>query len=224
MSLLQATGLGAIRGDRVLFSAFDLTVDSGEIIRLTGPNGSGKTTLLKILAGLREPDSGKFYCVSEQSGRYERHEQMQFVGHRNGMSPELTARENLRHWCALRSTSARARISDVLSEAGLEQQSDLPVAALSAGQRQRVALARLALWPVRLWLLDEPFTSLDQDGRLWVERLVTEHASAGGAVVMTTHQPFSSAVASVRTVSLDSFSGAAEVALSDQPAGVQSHD
>lgn len=222
--LLQATSLGAIRGDRVLFSELDLAVDTGEIVRLVGPNGCGKTTLLKILAGLREADSGEVLRVSEQTSRYEWHEQVQFVGHRPGLSPELTARENLHHWSVIRSDSASDGVTDALTEAGLEQQADLPVAALSAGQRQRVALAKLALCRVTLWLLDEPFTALDKDGRQWVEQLLVAHAAVGGAVIMTTHQSFTSPVASVRTVSLAGFSDLTDATVSDLDDGAHPYD
>lgn len=204
--LLQALDLGAIRGENVLFSHLELQLHQGEIVRLCGPNGCGKTTLIKILAGLREADAGEVIWKDKRIAqvRAEWHEAMLFVGHKSGISPELTPLENLRHWCDLRNRAGHSRIESVLAELGLAKQVSLPVASLSAGQKQRVSLARLLLCPADIWFLDEPLTALDVDGQQWLEQQLQLHTSNGGSVILTTHQAFATDNPALRSLFIQS--------------------
>ena len=173
--LLSASGLGMIRGERVLFRDVSLTVRSGEALVLRGANGTGKTTLLRILAGLTRPEAGSV-------ARGEPHH---WVGHREGLKPQETPRAHLKLWA--QAWGADAATDSVLARMGLSRPADVAGRYLSAGQRRRTALARLLLEDRPVWLLDEPYTALDAEGRALVDALIVEHRSNGGAVIAAIH-------------------------------------
>jgi heme exporter protein A len=165
------------------------TVGSGEALLLTGPNGAGKTTLLRALAGYIEPARGTIELV-EGEKQIEVNTVVNYVGHLNGLKPQLTAFENLAFWGRFfgPTTSTSQRCHSALGRIGLEGLEDLPVAHFSAGQKRRLALARLLVAARPVWLLDEPATALDRDGQgLWAE-LMAGHRANGGLVVAATHQ------------------------------------
>lgn len=174
--LINATGLAAIRGERLLFRDVSIAVHGGESLVLRGANGNGKTTLLRILAGLTRPAEGS---VTREVGFH-------WIAHRTGLKPHETPREHLCLW-------ARAwgvpfdNIDSRLAEAGLKRPGDVPARLLSAGQRQRTALARLKLDPRALWLMDEPFSALDVEARAALNRDMREHCAAGGAIIAAVH-------------------------------------
>jgi len=203
-ALLEGRDLGAIRGETILFRGLGVHVDAGEVVRLAGPNGCGKTTLLKMLAGLREPDFGTVLWNDKPTTRQRSdwHDAMLFIGHKTGISPELTAPENLALWGGLRDSGALARIDQAMAELDIARLASIPVAALSAGQKQRVALCRLVLCPAQLWLLDEPLTALDAAGQEWLEERLLQHAEQGGAAIVSTHQAFAENNPRVRLFSL----------------------
>ena len=140
-TLLEGRDLGAVRGETILFRGLGVHVDAGEVVRLSGPNGCGKTTLLKMLAGLREPDFGTVLWNDKAIARQRSdwHDAMLFIGHKTGISPELTAPENLAMWGGLRHSEAVAQIDEAMAELDISRLAAIPVAALSAGQKQRVA-------------------------------------------------------------------------------------
>ena len=173
--LLSATGLGMIRGERVLFRDVSLAVRTGEALVLRGANGTGKTTLLRILAGLTRPEAGNV-------ARGETHH---WVGHREGLKPQETPREHLKLWA--QAWGAGAATDSVLTRMGLSRPADVAGRYLSAGQRRRTALARLLLEHRPVWLLDEPYTALDAEGRALVDTLIAEHRTKGGAVIAAIH-------------------------------------
>lgn len=178
--ILDAKGLAAWRGERCLFRGLGVSVGAGELLWVRGPNGSGKTTLLRILAGLGLADDGS-HALREGAARM-------YLGHLDALKRELTPRENLRAWCALAGIDAQGMaIDDALAAFGVAACADLPVAALSAGQRRRVALARLALSRASLWLLDEPTTNLDEPGQRAVAAAIDAQLARGGAVVAASH-------------------------------------
>jgi heme exporter protein A len=173
--LLTASGLGILRGDRVLFEGVSLEVAPGEAVVLRGANGAGKTTLLRVLAGLTRAEAGEV----RRAGAHH------WVGHREGLKPNETPRAHLKLWA--RAWGAAADIDTILSDMGLSRPADIAARYLSAGQRRRTALARLLLDTRPVWLLDEPFTALDAEGRERVLSMVAAHRQTGGAVVAAMH-------------------------------------
>jgi heme exporter protein A len=168
-------GLAAFRGEKLVFRDIDFSVPAGGALLLTGPNGSGKSTLLRVLAGLLRPAAGEV--------RWDGH--VAYVGHQDAVKPALTAAENLRFAAAV----GGGDVSAALDAVGLQELVDLPARMLSAGQRRRLALARLLLTDAGLWLLDEPTLGLDAPS---VERFATmlaAHRARDGIVVAATHLP-----------------------------------
>lgn len=189
--LLRAAGLVAIRDGRTLFDGLDVEVRAGEVVRVEGPNGAGKTTLLRILCGLDQDYAGDIAFPQAEAARRPWRADVLFLGHLPGLKPTLTAAENLDWLTRLRAAALRGSVSDALATVGLAGYEDVPVAQMSAGQKRRVALARLHLEPAPLWVLDEPFTAIDKDGVASLEATLAGHAGQGGAVLVTTHHALS---------------------------------
>jgi heme exporter protein A len=173
--LLSAENLGILRGERVLFEGVSLEVRRGDAVLLRGANGAGKTTLLRILAGLTRTDSGH---VTRGAAHH-------WIGHREGLKPHETPRAHLALWA--KAWGAEADTNTILGDMGLSRPADVAARYLSAGQRRRTALARLMLDIRPVWLLDEPFTALDAEGRERVLAMVHKHRQNGGAVVAAVH-------------------------------------
>ena len=201
---LEGRELTCEKGDRLLFHALDLALSPGEILWVRGPNGAGKTSLLRMLAGLSLPTEGDVFWDGRpiRRQRWEFHASLAFVGHRPGIKDHLSALENLDLMIRLGAGSGAPRPESVLERLGLASRRHLPTRQLSAGQRRRVALARLALLRPRLWILDEPLTALDQAGVALVEQLLAEHAGAGGMAVLTSHHPLTLPERGVRHLEL----------------------
>lgn len=174
-ALIEARGLGAIRGERVLFSGLDLTLHFNEKLVLRGPNGSGKSTLLRILAGLTRPDAGTV----------ETSEAHHWLGHLNGLKSHETPRQHFAHWGRVWGSDADPVAT--AKEMGLERPMDVAGRLLSAGQKRRTAIGRLKLIYRPIWLLDEPFTALDTEGRALLSRMIDDHCKAGGGVIAALH-------------------------------------
>lgn len=185
--VLAASGLGCRRGGRVLFADLTFTLQPGTLVTLTGPNGSGKSTLMRILADLTPREDGTV-TVSGGGEDSEPQAMIHYHGHREGLREALTARENLAFATVLLG-GTEADVLPALDRMGARRLADLPVRVLSAGQRRRVALARLIAAPRPVWLLDEPLAALDVAGQALVAELIGDHVGRGGSVLVATHQP-----------------------------------
>ncbi|RIZ68563.1 MAG: cytochrome c biogenesis heme-transporting ATPase CcmA [Methylococcales bacterium] len=183
---LQAKQLTCIRDDRVLFAGLSFELNAGHVLLLEGKNGSGKTSLLRILCGFREPDEGELLWGGDSINDGQYHADMAYVGHLDGVKKELTVFENLKVSLAL-GVPGRYSILDALTRVNLANYDDVLVQALSAGQKRRLSLARLLITDNKLWILDEPFTSLDKQGIALIETLMIEHCATGGMIVLTSH-------------------------------------
>ncbi len=172
---MRADGVAAVRGERLVLSDVSLTVSPGGAMLLLGPNGSGKSTLLRVLAGLRRPDAGRVAWVEHAAP-------VAYLGHADAIKNGLTAAENLRF------AAAGQPVAPALATLGLAGLADVPGRMLSAGQRRRLALARLPLSSAPLWLLDEPTLGLDTASLDLLAALLARHRAAGGGVVAATHQ------------------------------------
>ena len=183
---LQGLELSCIRDDRVLFSDLNFKLNAGQILLLEGKNGSGKTSLLRILCGFREADAGEVRWGDEAINDSNYYADMAYVGHLDGIKKELTVLENLKVCLALGMTGQYS-IDEALRKVHLQGYDDVLVQALSAGQKRRLSLARLLITHNILWILDEPFTSLDKQGIALIESLMMEHCANGGMIVLTSH-------------------------------------
>src|SRR5688572_17817202 len=189
--MLEATGLACERGGRTLFRNLDLSLASGELLRIAGDNGSGKTSLLRILCGLLAPSAGEVRWDRNSITRLreEFSQRIVYLGHAPAVKGDLTAAENLSISCALTGKPVPTQaVQEALAQLGLSEITT-PVRKLSQGQRRRAALARLALSEtLPLWLLDEPFAALDAPGIALLNQLLAQRLANGGMIVVTTHQ------------------------------------
>ena len=190
--MLRVRGLTAWRDDRCLYRDVDLSLPTGTVMQVRGPNGAGKTTLLKHIAGLSGRRAGQVSWADSDShdDRDAFTQHMLYLGHLPGVKSALTVAENLQALAACRGIALSAQtISQALTSVRLGGYDDMPCHQLSAGQLRRVALARLFTEPVPLWLLDEPFTAIDQAGVSELEGWLAAHSEQGGVVLLTTHHP-----------------------------------
>ena len=189
MSELNGQALACRRGDRLIFRDLNLAVAAGGALLLRGPNGSGKSSLLRCLAGLLPLASGSLSwngkAITPTDDGYRAG--LRYVGHQDAIKPALTVAENLRIWATLYRSNGAAIAAASLDRLGLAGLDDVPARLLSAGQRRRLALARLALAFVPLWLLDEPTTGLDDDGTGRFLDLLGEHRRQGGLAILSSH-------------------------------------
>jgi len=180
---LAARGLVQVFGRHLALGPIDLRLVDGERLAVLGDNGAGKTTLLRILATAARPTAGslQLFGLDASSGRDRVRARLGYLGHRHGLYPALTARENVEFFATLHGVE-RARVAGALVETGLEAVADRRVEELSRGQQQRLALARTTLHRPELLVLDEPDASLDAAGRGLLSRMME-----GRTVVMATH-------------------------------------
>ncbi len=178
---LLAESVSAFRGDRLVLDQVGLAVPGGGALLLLGPNGAGKSTLLRALAGLKRIDGGRitFDGSDDFAGR------VAYLGHQDAIKPGLTAAENL----AFAARVSGRDVGTALSALSLAALADLPARMLSAGQKRRLALARLVVTGAPLWLLDEPTLGVDAASVVQFGALLAQHREAGGVVVAATHLP-----------------------------------
>lgn len=208
--MLNVTGLTVSRGERILFRNLSFSLASGEVVALTGANGAGKTSLLRAVAGFIRPDVGRIVFAGEDfeensgtdsgdesgtgkttdiSGPDRRHtDYLHWLGHLDGLKGARRARDELAFqakWLGAGADGIAAAI-DLLA---LEPLLDLEVRQLSAGQRRRLAFARLIATPRPIWLLDEPFAPLDARWRAALGLIMQAHVDKGGAILAAVHDP-----------------------------------
>ncbi|KAA3620771.1 MAG: cytochrome c biogenesis heme-transporting ATPase CcmA [Proteobacteria bacterium] len=190
-NLLESVELCCVRGDNMLFEDLNFAIDAGDICQVHGANGAGKTSLLRLLCGLSIPESGEVRwngaAIDDQPDAFR--SALAYIGHHNGIKGELNPKENLESTRALMPCRDDIEPVAALERVGLYGYEDIPCRYLSAGQKRRVAIARLLLSSAPLWILDEPVTALDVDGVRDFQLLLEAHANAGGMVVITSHQP-----------------------------------
>jgi heme exporter protein A len=177
------------RGDRHVLQGVSFSVGPGNLLHIAGSNGVGKTTLLRVVCGLIAPEVG-LVCwhgrdIRGDRERYQAH--IAFAAHDAALKADLTAFENLAFAVGLRRPVSRDELLAAMRRTGAESYADLPARVLSAGQRRRVAMARVLASQVPLWLLDEPFSNLDAAGVEVISGLIDEHVSVGGAAVVVAH-------------------------------------
>jgi heme exporter protein A len=187
--MLTVKNLYCERDERVLFENLDFSVAEGEVWQIQGSNGSGKTTLLRILCGLNDEFSGEIYWRGKEQGKalQEFNHEVFYLGHAPAINKTLTPKENLNWFCASRGLTNTDQVKTVLNSFNLYGYEDMPCYLMSAGQQRRVSLARMLLSQAKLWIVDEPFTALDKQGVQELEALLSAHALAGGAIILTTH-------------------------------------
>jgi heme exporter protein A len=190
MAVFTGTGLACTRGERTVFQGLSFTVSGGGLIELRGANGSGKSSLLRMMAGLLPPAAGTLAWndATIAEDRDAHRARVAYIGHLDAVKAMLTVAENLAFWAKLRG-GRDADVVQALATFRIADLADVPARHLSAGQKRRVALARLLACPAPLWLLDEPATALDTQAQAALDHAMAAHLGAGGMVVMATHEP-----------------------------------
>lgn len=178
---LDVHDLSARRGARTIFENLSFSLKEGSALMVTGPNGSGKSTLLRILVGLLRSEAGTITLTPEDTT------EICYAGHRDGLKGGLSVLENLVFWAKLYGAGQDA-VNQAVNRMALDAVLEMPADMLSAGWRRRAGLARLALGTASVWVLDEPYTALDADNVNRIDNLLSEHVTAGGVVVLATHQ------------------------------------
>lgn len=202
--MLSVEQLDIRRGDKQLLASLSFSLQAGDGLRLVGPNGAGKTSLMRVIAGLAKPDAGTI--VASQTRDFAQYptelkSNVLYLGHSSGLNARLTPEENLMWWLSLHGRQGNQNFDkgqmstlcrDALFAVGLFEQQLAPSGQLSAGQQRRAALARLFLAHKyiehkKLWILDEPFTALDQDFTQQLVKRLGLHLEQGGCLLLTTH-------------------------------------
>jgi heme exporter protein A len=190
---LTVEGVHVWRGDRHVLKGLSLTLAPRQLLHVRGPNGSGKTTLLRVACGLLRPERGEVRWGREPilKVRLEYQAMLAYASHEPALKGDLTAMENLRFAAGLKRRLNGEDLKASLERTGVLSCADLPVRVLSAGQRRRVAMARVLAMSAALWLLDEPFTNLDAAGVELMSALLGAHIEQGGAALVVAHQTLS---------------------------------
>ena len=184
------------RGDRHVLRGVSLELHPGELMHVSGPNGTGKTTLLRVVSGLLRPEKGSVAWLGRSiaAAAAEYQAALAYASHEPALKSDLTALENLRFTVGLKRRVTAAELRSSLERTGVGTCADLPARVLSAGQRRRVAMARVLAFQADLWLLDEPYTNLDGSGSSLLSTLLAEHVGQGGVALVVAHHDLNLAV------------------------------
>jgi heme exporter protein A len=178
------------RGERHVLRGISFELHSGGLLHVHGPNGAGKSTLLRVVTGLLTPEEGKVSWrgqpISKDCDTYRR--ALAFASHEPALKADLTALENLHYAVGMRRPVGGRELHAALERTGVARCANLPARVLSAGQKRRVAMARVLAMRASLWLLDEPFTNLDPAGCVVFSELLSEHVANGGMALIVAHQ------------------------------------
>lgn len=188
ITALHIENLSVSRGERVLFAGLDVSLGAGEAAALTGANGAGKTSLLRCVAGFIRPLEGRVRFEGAADAGEARREGCHLIGHQDGLKAGRTAREELGFWVRWHGGLIEHGIA-AADRLGITRALDLEVRRLSAGQRRRLALARLVASPRDLWLLDEPLAPLDAAARALFGEVMAAHLTRGGLILAAVHDP-----------------------------------
>jgi heme exporter protein A len=203
--LIQVSNLGLVRDYRSIFSSLSFSVRVGEVVVIEGSNGSGKTSLLRIIAGLLDADEGE--CLWRGQAWSSEHARVPgsiaMLGHSLGLKLDLTVRENIEFRMAFGRKPLSIDWADALGQVGLDGYEDVMVRFLSAGQRRRVTLAALSLVQADLWILDEPYANLDQQGHALLDRMLDAHCQNGGAALLSSHGLLTPQLPCVRRICIE---------------------
>ena len=199
----QAINLSCKRQQQILFANISFELKSGEALFIEGPNGSGKSSLLRLLTGLSTPTKGEIYWQNQsiQYSRLTYWENLHYVSHQNGIKLGLTVMENLQLMAYL-SEKQQDKIEETLSLLQLSHHQHTPTSYLSAGQKRRLALAKLWLFPKIIWILDEPCTALDAATQILFLTQLETHLQNGGISVMSSHHAMHLKNLATQTLSL----------------------
>ncbi len=218
MTLFEGRDLLCVRGERRVFAGLNFAISRGGLLVLTGANGSGKSSLLRIMAGLLRPAGGTLTWdgAPVRDDPEAQAARLHYLGHLDAVKPVLTVAENLAFWAALHGGAA-AEVAAALAAFDLTALAGVPGGMLSAGQKRRVALARLLTVPAQIWLLDEPTVGLDSPSLARLGAAIADHRATGGRVVAATHTPLDASGA--ETLDLGDFTVAPDEAYSTGGAG-----
>ncbi len=187
---LNVQNLTVFRSELPLFEPVSFSMQAGKAIQLSGTNGSGKTSLLRCLCGLSHRHEGlmSWNGVNIVDAQQDYYAELLYIGHALGLKSKLTIEQNLDFYQQLRFRKDEDMIIQALEQLKISAYHDELVGNLSAGQKRRVALARIICEPVALWVLDEPMVALDVEGQAWLEQTCNQHLRDGGMLILTSHQ------------------------------------
>lgn len=184
LARLEVTDLAMSRGGHMLFEGLSSTVNSGDVLWIQGDNGIGKTTLLEALAGLSRPDRGDISWVDGET-LADAHDIIAYQPHKSFSKSTLTTREDLSFWAKLNKTENL--IDFTLERVELSERHSVDTQNLSAGQRRRLALAKLIVSQKPIWIMDEPSAAMDKDGVDLIDSLIQKHIKRGGSAIIASH-------------------------------------